>query len=189
MEDFCQSKTPAVHRQNGGRQGGLGGNVQVSFLATSWETPRSSIKKAIRSARDTVAQYERMATHKAKNLAPPATNASHRTSGSPRRRPLRGSDKSFHLQTHLGRAIYAPKMEDFCQSKTPAVCRKTAGDKGVPRGNAWARFLATSCRAARSSIKCCTASALCEPVGEVVKSLAKLPLPSHWYIPFAFIYS
>ena len=51
MEDACKSKIPAVHRRNGGRQGGLGGNVQVSFLATSWETPRSSIKKAIRSAR------------------------------------------------------------------------------------------------------------------------------------------
>jgi len=32
---------------------------------------------------------------------------------------------------------------------------------GVPRGNAWARFLATSCREARSSIKTGTANA-CE---------------------------
>ncbi len=41
---LAETKIPAVHRQNGGRQGGPGGKVRASFLATSWDAPRSGIQ-------------------------------------------------------------------------------------------------------------------------------------------------
>jgi hypothetical protein len=55
MEEFRQGKNPAVYLKTAGCRGGLGGNVRVSFLATSWETPRSGINMQPRSAK----QYAR----------------------------------------------------------------------------------------------------------------------------------
>jgi hypothetical protein len=52
--------------------------------------------------------------------------------------------------------------------------------KGDPRGNVLARFLATSCRVARSSTKRGTAQreAVCASTGEVAGNLA-IPLAFH----------
>jgi len=67
--------------------------------------------------------------------------------------PYRESKNSCQQQPHLGRAIYAPKMEDGCQSKSPAGHCQNGGRQGVPRGNVLVSFLATSWETPRSSIK------------------------------------
>jgi len=70
MEDSCKTKSPAVHRQNGGRQGGPGGKVRARFLGSffaAWQ--RMNIKKPTRSARAEGSQYERTAAQREKNQA------------------------------------------------------------------------------------------------------------------------
>jgi hypothetical protein len=53
--------------------------------------------------------------------------------------------KSFcQQQTHLRGGIYAPQMEEFCRSKSPAVCRKTAGGAVSKGGSLWSAFLVRS---------------------------------------------
>jgi len=55
------------------------------------------------------------------------------------------------MQTHLGRAIYAPKMEDVCQSKIPAVHRQNGGRSGFQRPQAFGAFSwFVLCRAAKN---------------------------------------
>ena len=53
----------------------------------------------------------------------------------------RESNKFSQQRPHLGRAIYAPTMEDLFQSNSPAVHRQNGGTQGGPGGNVRASFL------------------------------------------------
>jgi len=53
--------------------------------------------------------------------------------GLSRKRDYRESNKFCHLQTHLGRAIYAPKMEELCQNQTPRRSSSERREAGRPR--------------------------------------------------------
>jgi len=55
--------------------------------------------------------------------------------------PYRESKNSCQQQTHLGRAIYAPKMEELAKTKIPAVHRWNGGRSGFQRQQPLARFL------------------------------------------------
>jgi hypothetical protein len=39
---------------------------------------------------------------------------------------------------------YAPKMEEFCRTNSPTVCRKTVGSRGFPGGTPGRVFLVRS---------------------------------------------
>jgi hypothetical protein len=60
LPDLCPHKHPRRGNPASAAKGVPRGNVLAPFLDTSWGVPRSVNKKAIRSARDKVAQYERM---------------------------------------------------------------------------------------------------------------------------------
>ena len=80
-----------------------------------------------------------MATHKAKNLAPPATNANRRTSGSSRRRPLRGSKKTLPPANPSAGHISHPADGGILQKQNPrrssSERREVGGSKGESLGS------------------------------------------------------
>ena len=123
------------------KKGDPRGKALVSFLATSWEMPRSSIKK--RSAQRATKERSmsvRLRTKQKTLPLPQQTQTTKQTAGaSPP--PYRESKKFCQQQTHLGRAIYAPKMEDACKNKNPRRSsseRREAG--GIQGGTPWFPF-------------------------------------------------
>jgi len=45
------------------------------------------------------------------------------------------------MLTHLGRALMRPRWRRLADTKSPDGYSQAVGMQGVPRGNAWARFL------------------------------------------------
>jgi len=135
MEDACKSKIPAVHRRNGGRRGGPGGNVRAPFFRHFLGRSKKWHKKAIRSARGSPRSMSVWLRTKQKNSCQVL-----RTRFSTNFKQKRESKNSCQMQTHLRGGIYAPQMEDACKSKIPAVHRRNGGRRGGPGGNVRAPF-------------------------------------------------
>jgi len=55
--------------------------------------------------------------------------------------PYEIAKKRFHQQTHLGRAIYAPKMEKFCLNKNPRRSSSERREAGGSKGESLGFFL------------------------------------------------
>ena len=126
------------------KKGNPRGNALVSFLATSWEMPRSSIKK--RSAQRATKERSmsvRLRTKQKTLPRPQQTQTTKQTAGvNPR--PTKKAKNRCPMQTHLGRAIYAPKMEDACQNENPRRSsseRRAVGE--APEGTSGLTFFGT----------------------------------------------
>ena len=127
------------------------GTAGLTFFGTFFvQRQRKYIKHGTAHARSWV--RVRLRT-KQKNLPLPQQNANHQTNGGSKPPPYRESKKFCQQQTHLGRAIYASKMEDFCQNKNLRRSSSERRAEGSSKGESLGAAMFACCFSQQANLR------------------------------------